>query len=1155
MNQKREEYKKKAIKIIKTLKLLGISIFLLGVLVSIVQYTINKSKSNEDNQNIAVDNTDYTINLNDGSVIYEDTVELNFTINSFKEEINYKIIIKINNETIIEQENIDRENRFTIELKSEGCKEFNIIIYQNDEEKANLRRTIYYIEPYISQFLDEYSIFGTQVNYINGSRERYEDSLELIKSAGFKNIRAGLLLGNIWNSDGNYNYSYYDEWINRVTEADINILGLITNVEKVGGNDYKVNTQEEYSAVKQYMLTLLQKYGDKIKYFEILNEPNYGLYQSSEEIKNYADLANEISREVKNSIVGATSGLEVTNSNYTSSLDFFKAIGNETYSNTKIYSIHPYDIENYNNTYNKLNRLLTSHNQYFNELGGFVKFFATEYGVSSNTTVKPKGIDEDVQAYKLVEQSVIMHKYKMDLATQYLFRNTGEDEASQSYNYGLVTYDYKPKKAYYAMKNFLTNTNGAEYIGQLDNIEGRVDTNLDVHVYNKDGKVKIVVWSNNNNENITIPYKNFIATDIYGHEIQPDENGNLVITTSTIYLDNISDNYFYQAISNTVTTKYDEFTQKFADQITKVQGLQTTIDRLKQTMQTINNSSTLNETTAITLMEQHYNLGTTLIQAYQAGTLQIEYVTLSSMLDMLDDIGDSFEDLVTVSATSRNADLSETLNTITTAENKINDEEMEMVYPTKILEFSQDFYDTANYINSLEEENDIKTGLIVSKNLHSKLLAEWASKFADLYINEYITNNPVEITYSTTELTNQPVTATLQTNANITVTNNSNSKTYTFNQNGSFTFEYTIKGQAFQKTAAVNNIDKIAPTITGIQNDKLYLDSVAPQIQDDNLKEVTLSKDGNIVEDYQTNATISEDGYYKIVAIDKAENQTQIEFYISRNPASITYSTTEWTNQDVIATIHSSFEVEVTNNSNNISYRFTQNGEFQFDFSIKGTDLTLTATVNNIDKTPPVITGVEQGGQYLIRTTPVITDDNLQDIKLYLNNELVNNYTSNTELSEEGFYKLIATDKAGNETIIEFTVIEDISEEYQLRNQYILNIENHTTQEEFRNNLKLINNYQILRNGNTLAETDIIATGDILRTNGGEEYTLIVNGDVNKDGEVNIKDMVRLRKYLLERNNLDELELLAADCNLDERPISIKDLVRMRIIVLQRDAT
>ena len=95
--------------------------------------------------------------------------------------------------------------------------------------------------------------------------------------------------------------------------------------------------------------------------------------------------------------------------------------------------------------------------------------------------------------------------------------------------------------------------------------------------------------------------------------------------------------------------------------------------------------------------------------------------------------------------------------------------------------------------------------------------------------------------------------------------------------------------------------------------------------------------------------------------------------------------------------------------------------------------------------------------------------------------------------------------------------------------------------------------YSIYRNDTLISDNDEIATGDKLRKSTGEEYTLIVSGDINNDGDVNIKDIVMLRKYLLERNNLDENSLLAADCNLDGKDISIKDLIRMRLIALERD--
>jgi len=59
---------------------------------------------------------------------------------------------------------------------------------------------------------------------------------------------------------------------------------------------------------------------------------------------------------------------------------------------------------------------------------------------------------------------------------------------------------------------------------------------------------------------------------------------------------------------------------------------------------------------------------------------------------------------------------------------------------------------------------------------------------------------------------------------------------------------------------------------------------------------------------------------------------------------------------------------------------------------------------------------------------------------------------------------------------------------------------------------------------------------------------------MNKDGKLNLKDLVKMRKYFLDGNNLDENEMLSADCNFDGK-INLKDLVKMRLMLLNQDAT
>ena len=153
-------------------------------------------------------------------------------------------------------------------------------------------------------------------------------------------------------------------------------------------------------------------------------------------------------------------------------------------------------------------------------------------------------------------------------------------------------------------------------------------------------------------------------------------------------------------------------------------------------------------------------------------------------------------------------------------------------------------------------------------------------------------------------------------------------------------------------------------------------------------------------------------------------------------------------------------------------------------------------------------------------------------------------------IEEEGLYKIVAIDKAGNTTSVSFQIVEPSDEDYKFKEDKILNISADTNKEKFSQMANIDVNYKIIRNSKELTEEESIVTGDILQMESGQEYKLIVKGDVNSDGVANIKDVIVLRKYLLMKNNLNEVEQLAADTDLDGKTIGIKDLVRMRIIVI-----
>ena len=928
--------------------------------------------------------------------IYENTYSISIDYNS-NENLVYIAYIYLDDELHVEKKLEGGSNKIEITSLSEGTHNIKIEIKNEELVIKTFEKQISYIEKYEKQFLDELNENGVSWHIGNLSADDINKAIELQKNMGIQTIRIEIKSSEIMDSDGDINLEKYDEKMKTIEASNMNVIFILdTNM----GTDRKITNDEEMKKYKNYVTEIATRYAF-LNCFEVCNEPNW-YYKTDEEIKLYVNVVKE-TRDMlpdKTILVGCTMQYDSDNWSEEDSYDydrFLKKISDYgAYPEADVYTYHVYTLKPDNN---QLTNYVESQNELKNSIGGFQKLYITETGLPSI-----ERIGEIKQAETFIQQKNLLNEGGITGSITYNFRNTGTNIINYEHNYGLVHNDYTPKLSYYALKNYYENTNGAEYIGTVN-----LADELEAHVYDKDGKPKIIAWSTNTENSIELPYENFTASDIYGNEIE-NTDGTIEITTSPVYLDNISDAYFYEAISNTALEKYAEFEEKFEAEIANINGLQEEINKLKEYMVSIASNSTEDENVAIEQMNTHFNLGNVILSAYKNGSLDVEYVKLSSMLDMLNDIGSSYEDLLTVCATTRAPYYTTTEELINSAESKINNNsDLEIVYPSKILDFAKELDEKSEYINSLSEENDIKTGLIVSNSLHAYYLADWANEFASIYIDEYIEANPVTVSYSnSTEWTNEDVVATLNIGNDATVTNNGGSNTYTFRSNGSFAFEYERRGQAFTLEAKVSNIDKTYPTITGVKDGQTYTSSVKPVIEDTNLSFVSISYNGEDIE------------YYEGIT-----------------------------------------------------------------------------------------------------------------------------------LEDEGIYSIVATDRAGNTTTVEFNIISAIQDEYIIQDNYLLNVWQKTTLTDFKNNYASQGeSYTIKRNDTELTDTDIIATGDTIELSSGDTYTIVVAGDINCDGRVTVFDLSALRRYILKQIEFTEIELLSADINIDGNNIGAKDYSRMRLEIL-----
>lgn len=203
------------------------------------------------------------------------------------------------------------------------------------------------------------------------------------------------------------------------------------------------------------------------------------------------------------------------------------------------------------------------------------------------------------------------------------------------------------------------------------------------------------------------------------------------------------------------------------------------------------------------------------------------------------------------------------------------------------------------------------------------------------------------------------------------------------------------------------------------------------------------------------------------------------------------------------------------------------------------------------DTIAPSIKGVTDNGIYKDPVIPICEDNDVKEVVLTKNNKEIT-YDLGDKIEQAGQYILIARDKAGNEARIRFTIEENINvEEYQLEGQYIIGVKSDTYLEIFKEKLNGNVNYQIYRENMVLDNNQKVATGDKIVTEEGTNFYIIVEGDITKDGTTDIKDLVRLRRKLINMDKFDEPQNMAADIYKD-KSLTIKDLEQIRKIIISK---
>ncbi len=133
-------------------------------------------------------------------------------------------------------------------------------------------------------------------NYKYASEEDLKKSVALMKEAGVGWVRMDFLWQDIESQEGEFDFIKYDRIVKIVYENGINMLGLFNYNSGWAAACGKWNCPpKENKFFVNYAVAVINRYKDKIKYWEVWNEPDSAVYWSTQDgLKSYCSLLKDV---------------------------------------------------------------------------------------------------------------------------------------------------------------------------------------------------------------------------------------------------------------------------------------------------------------------------------------------------------------------------------------------------------------------------------------------------------------------------------------------------------------------------------------------------------------------------------------------------------------------------------------------------------------------------------------------------------------------------------------------------------------------------------------------------------------------------------------------------------------------------------------------
>jgi len=403
---------------------------------------------------------------------------------------------------------------YSINYKNNNNKYLNCEFAYIENEKVINRTTKSYTDKNLpnkkATFMPE-SIFSAGLYLARYNVTEASKIAELGKNAGVKWTREEFSWGRIEPERGKYDWEFYDKIVDISQKNGISTYGLIT-YWNYWTNEY---TEEGIKDYANYCKNLVTHYKDKIKYWEVWNEPNIAFWTGPKPM--YAKLLIEAYKAIKEAdpsatVIGcSTAGIDT---------GFIKMVMDNKGPFDAL-GIHPYRIALNEDIFIKelkdTQKLAESYTK-----GNKKALWLTEMGWSTQT---PNGVTEEEQASLLAKAYMCAKISKVARnISLYDFVNDGYDTTYNENNFGIIYRDLNAKPAYRALSSVCNNL-------EDKNVVEKINLRNDLTIYKFSNKKEdcISIWSNSSqllSLQITGKIKNI--TNLMGDNIPKDSPLSLI---------------------------------------------------------------------------------------------------------------------------------------------------------------------------------------------------------------------------------------------------------------------------------------------------------------------------------------------------------------------------------------------------------------------------------------------------------------------------------------------------------------------------------------------------------------------------------------------------------------------------------------------------